>query len=150
METQTSQQKRRSWFKKILIYGIPGGVILLVAALFAVMWMISGDVEERCVLAQKEFGGDCVEALIAVFESDQQPFYQKNEAIWALGQIGDRRALPALEKMYTGEPCEKPCNSRMTICQYGLEKAIKNCKGFNLGRVVWKVRQRVRPLPSST
>ena len=55
--------------------------------------------------------------------------FEKNGVIWALGQIGDHRALPVLEEFYTGKPCEKPCRRNQSICQRGVTRAIKNCKG---------------------
>ncbi|MCI0495537.1 hypothetical protein L0Z72_11075 [candidate division KSB1 bacterium] len=81
-----------------------------------------------CQTAQVEFGGDCVEALLSYIESDSHSFKEKNHAIWAIEQFGDRRAIPVLEKLYTGKPCEKPCQTDKYICQYGLEKAIRFSK----------------------
>lgn len=45
---------------------------------------------------------------MVLVESDKFGYREKNKAIWALGQIGDRRAVPLLEKLYTGEVQEKP------------------------------------------
>jgi len=60
---------------------------------------------------------------------------KRNHAIWALGQLGDKRALPSLEKLYTGEPCD---HSKY-VCQYELKKAIKLCRGgLNITAWTWR------------
>ena len=54
---------------------------------------------------------------------------EKNNAIWALGQIGDPKVLPVLQRPYTGKSCEKPCRRSKSICQREVRKAIQSCKG---------------------
>jgi len=44
---------------------------------------------------------------------------ERNTAVWALGQIGDKKALEVLKKSYTGEPCDHT----KYLCQHELEKA---------------------------
>ena len=51
-------------------------------------------------------------------------FEEKNNAIWALGQIGNKESLPLLERLYTGD-IRYRCNRTRYICQYELKKAIK-------------------------
>ena len=45
--------------------------------------------------------------------------------VWTLGRLANPRALPALESVYSGEPCEHD----KSLCQYELEKAIRRCGG---------------------
>ena len=45
----------------------------------------------------------------------------------ALGQIGDRRAVPVLERFYTGNACRHD----EFLCQKELSKAIDRCNGKN-------------------
>lgn len=54
-------------------------------------------------------------------------------AVWALGQIGDARALPVLQEYYTGNipPRESP---ERVISRYELKKAIHLLRGG------WNVR----------
>jgi hypothetical protein len=55
--------------------------------------------------------------------------------VWALGHLGDARALPVLESHYTGGPCD---HSRL-LCQRELEKAIRLSRGgLNLPALVWR------------
>jgi len=133
----TTLKNSINW-KKLVFYGLPiGSAALLILFLITLHW-ISSDVRAICKKAQQQFEGNCVESLVASLESDSLSFKQKNQAIWALGEIGDRRALPALQRLYTGEECPKPCDSSKYICQYGIEKAIRGCKGFNVVRYVWQ------------
>ena len=130
-------EKAINW-KKLIFYGLPiGSAVLLILFLITLHW-ISSEVRAICKKAQQQFEGDCVEALAAYLESDKLSSKEKNQVIWALGEIGDKRALPALKKLYTGDNCHKPCDTSKYICQYGIEKAIRNCKGFNVVRHVWQ------------
>lgn len=104
---------RKKWgsyspIEKALIVGIPIG-FLVIAALFGLsLFGIFSSVKSICTGAQQEFEGDCVEALMSLVESDKFSYRKRNKAIWALGQIGDPRAIPLLEKLDTGEVQEKP------------------------------------------
>lgn len=49
---------------------------------------------------------------------------QKNRAVWALGELKDKDALPGLESHLTGESC----NQRIELCQYELKKTILKIK----------------------
>ena len=75
--------------------------------------------------ASSAYGGDKVSALMAFIDDEERELAERNRAVWALGQIGDARALPALEKRYTGESCD---HDRF-LCQYELKKAIRKCRG---------------------
>ena len=129
----------RSRWEKVLIFG-PIILIIAAAAIYAFScFSIFSGVKSICSEANKEFKGDSVEALMALIESDKFGFREKNKAIWALGQIGDKRALPLLEKLNTGEVQKAPRNPEKYIVQYTVKKAIKQCKGeFSLTR--WTYR----------
>jgi hypothetical protein len=118
--------------KKILAFGIPISVVVIGIILYLLFWSFYLSVKDISKIAQAEFGGDCVEALILYAESDKHNFKERNHAIWAIEQFGDERALPVLKKLYTGKPCILPCNTNDHICQYGLEKAIKFSKDGTL------------------
>jgi hypothetical protein len=129
----------RSLLEKALIFGPI--ILIIAAASICVLFYFSifSGVKSICSEAKKEFNGDSVEALMTLIESDKFGFREKNKAIWALGQIGDRRALPLLEKLNTGEVQKAPYNPEKYIVQYTVKKAIKQCKGeFSLTR--WTYR----------
>lgn len=106
---------------------------LLALALFAVgyaafvglAWWIQASARETGAKAMQEFSGDRVEALVQMVQSEAHPLAARNRAVWALGIIGDPRALPTLERAHTGEPCQ---HDRL-LCQYELKKAIEKCEG---------------------
>jgi HEAT repeat protein len=83
----------------------------------------------------REYPGDRIEALMTYVESKNHSLRQRNRSVWALGQIGDKRALPVLEKYRTG----KPCDHDATLCQREVGKAIKLCRG-SLNATAWLPR----------
>jgi len=128
MKKGMSTDRVRIFFGFLVLVGV--GLILLLFPL--VGYKIHKPVKSICESAQQEFPGDCVEALIAFIESDRHTYKEKNQAVWAIGNFGDERALPTLEKLYTGDPCPKPCPKDTYICQYGLEKSIRFSKSGTL------------------
>ena len=88
-------------------------------------WNIGSSVKDIIVRATQEYSGDRVEALIAYMQSEKHNLRNRNRSVWALGQIGDKRALSVLEKFHIGEPCDH----NKYLCQYELKKAIDLCKG---------------------
>jgi len=59
-----------------------------------------------------------------------------NHAFWALGQLGDKRALPFLRKLLTGEPCDHETN----LCQGEIQEAIQKLERnqFNLPKFLFR------------
>lgn len=117
-----------------------GAIGVSICALFFVVcctW-IGYEVKSNCQDAKNKYGGDCVEALSATLNDESQSFATRNSAIWALGQLGDERALPTLQKFYTGYiPEREPLNG--TISQYELKKAINLTSGGpNLTAIFWR------------
>lgn len=117
-------------------------VCLSVGLLFFVVsctW-IGYEVKNNCQNAKNKYAGDCVEALINTLNDESQSYANRNSAIWALGQIGDSKALPALEKIYTGNiPDREPWNE--TVSQYELRKAINLTKGApNPTAIFWRTK----------
>lgn len=77
------------------------GVFLLFFAVSA-FW-IGYEVRSQCRNATETYSGDCVAALVQLLDDEGNGFRERNNAIWALGQLGDSRALPALQRYYTGD-----------------------------------------------
>jgi len=127
-----SQQKP---FRKRLGFGFAMGLILLAAAYLCISWIIGAGVRSISETALREYPGDGVSALMALVESERHSMRDRNRAIWALGQLGDSRALLLLEKHFTG----KPSDERYELSQYELKKAIVLCKGAtNISALVWR------------
>ena len=115
--------KRRIAFSIVI-----ASVLLCGAAFGAVAWRIRRSVRDNCLLAQQAspHTGDDVTALVDFMNSTEHSLHDRNhKAIWTLGQLRDPKALPALESVYTGDPCDHDNN----LCQYALEKAIRLCGG---------------------
>jgi hypothetical protein len=107
----------------VWILGIIVGLVLI--AYLGINVLIGWGVCVDSKKAMAKFSGDRVAALIAVVDCETCDLRDRDNAVWALGMLHDRRALPVLHKHYTG----KPCNHRRQICQYELSKAIQWTKG---------------------
>ncbi len=99
---------------------------------------IGYDVKDQCQRAKDQYKGNCVYALSKLVDDSNHSYRARNSAIWALGQIGDKDALPVLEKYYTGNiPPREPLNGG--ISQYELKKAINLVNGgINITGFMWK------------
>lgn len=114
-------------------------IIVLLIFFMATASVIGFEVRQRCAQAQVEYGGDCVEALRTLIEDEEADFENKNSAVWALGQLGDVRALSFLRQYYNGGTVQQNCDRSKTICQHELQKAIKLLDGgFNISAFVWR------------
>jgi hypothetical protein len=124
--------------KKLMLYLIGIGVFFFFLFFLATSIQIGYSVKKHCKIAQEKYPGDCVEALIFFLNDENNDFRSRNSAIWALGQLGDNRALPVLEKYYTGNiPPRGSLGS--AISQYELKKAINLASGgLNISAFVWR------------
>jgi hypothetical protein len=121
--------------QKRIMAGAALVVIVLLGAFVAVGVSIGSGVRDASAAAVDEYGGDRVDALMAVVDSPKHSLRERNRAVWALGQLGDARALPTLERYHTGAPCD---HARF-ICQHELDKAIRACHGStNVSAFLWR------------
>lgn len=99
---------------------------------------IGYDVKTKCQDVKAEYGGDCTQALISLLNDGNRGFKARNSAIWALGQLGDNRALSVLQSYYTGDiPNREPLAK--VISQYELKKAINLANGgTNITAIFWR------------
>ena len=124
--------------KKVVIFGFAIGMsACLILFIVTSIWIGRG-VQKSCQLAQKKYNGDCVQALILYLQDESHPYGERNSAIWALGQLGDSRALPVLQSYFTGNiPDKEPWNQ--TLSQYELKKAINLIQGgYNITAFIWR------------
>ena len=130
MSEQDELKSRSRWIavKRALAYGLLICFAVLSVGYLWICFSIRSSVKKVSAQAVQEYPGDRLEALMKYVESENHSLRKRNRTVWALGQIGDSRALPTLEKYYTGGPCDHSSY----LCQHELEKAIKQCKGaFN-------------------
>jgi hypothetical protein len=136
-----TNQKTTNWLKKIL--NKFWYLAAIGASIFALMFIISAtligyDVKDQCRLAQQAYSGDCVEALITQLDDENAAYGTRNSSIWALGQLGDSRALPTLQRYYTGIIPKREKWDEV-VSQYELKKAINLAEGnFNIAAWVWR------------
>lgn len=123
--------------KFFLVFAI-GTSIFLLFFFITNVW-IGYEAKRLCQEAKWEYQkNDCVEALILTLDDERQGYRTRNHAIWALGQFGDSRALPVLQKYYTGNiPDREPLDE--TISQYELKKAVElSSGGLNITAWTWR------------
>lgn len=132
-----NKTKQKNLVQKIMYLGAIAASIFVFFFIITSSW-IGYDVKSYCQNAQQQYEGDCVDALIQVLSDESKDYKTRNSAIWALGQLGDSKAIPILERYYTGNiPDRESLDS--TISQYELRKAIKLARGgFNMTAFIWK------------
>jgi len=137
--------KKIKGIPKIVIYIAVGAGVLFTVFYVITSLEIGKSVKEQCRLAQVKYSAelsankpDCAQVLTMTLEDKNSSYRQRNMAVWALGQLGDKQALPFLEKYYTGViPDREPYDQG--ISQYELKKAIKLLRnGFNATAFLWR------------
>ena len=126
-------------FKRLLIISGLATFGLFILMFLAAGFWIGSSVKDHCQeMTARYQQSDCVEVLMQAVEDEELAFGERNSAIWALGQLGDKRALPVIEKFYTGNiPDREPWNN--TLSQYEMKKAINLLRGgFNITSFVWR------------
>ena len=107
--------------RKTVVAGLVAVFLLGALGLVLSVHRIGAAVRATCREAAGEFGGDCMGALAAYAESEQHTFEERNHAIWALGEIGDRRAVLTLERLLRGELIDG--NRIPKVCRTGMSRA---------------------------
>jgi hypothetical protein len=121
---------------RILVIAV--GIVII--AYLGCSLMIGRGVNSASENAMAQFDGDRVEALIALVDCQTCNLHDRTTAVWALGQLKDKRALPILYKYRTG----KPCDHLHQICQYEISKAIRWTEGNSyMLPQIWRVMLRV-------
>ena len=117
-------------------------VVLLVIGWISLSTWIGYRVHTVCITATKHYSGDCSEALVKVVDEESYEYRFRNDAVWALGQLGDRKSLSILQRHYTGVVPPKE-NYDQTLSQYELRKAIELVtKDQNLTALWWRADQK--------
>lgn len=118
---------------------VAGGIFVLALFIFIVGSLWTGsDVRRYCKTAIRIYGNDCVSALSALVDDKSMPFRDRNNAVWALGQLGNSKALPYLTKYYTGVVANNE-NTDTTLSQRKISDAIRLIQGqINLTAIIWR------------
>ena len=124
--------------KQKLLYVMAVGVSIFLLFFMVTCAWIGYEVKNICWEAQRKYDGDCTESLSTLLKDKNREFRTRNDAIWALGQLGDSRALPVLRSFYTGDIPEREPYDGM-ISQYELKKAINlTSGGVNISAFIWR------------
>jgi hypothetical protein len=124
--------RRSHWFA-----GVP--LVLITAAALALVTassMIRHGLDQSSAFACHRFPGNRISALIALVECEECSLSERNRAVWALGQLQTRRALPSLHKYFT----DTSCDHEQALCQYELGKAIRKIEGRRSGTIARLMR----------
>ena len=113
--------------KKKLIIVSASLITLLVVGFLAIYIWIDLDVKKNISIAKGKYSGSTEDALIAyLLDSTNTPKNRTSVAIWTLGQINSKKALPILKGLYKNDPEGKTCHGKhdFVLCQYEIYKAI--------------------------
>ncbi|MCP3929556.1 MAG: hypothetical protein GY705_10685 [Bacteroidetes bacterium] len=125
MSSNRSLPLKKNKFRNLIFLGLSLLAICMVLAYTGIRIWIKTDVNKICKIATHQYSGDKVEALTVLLQSDKQSLKEKNQAIWALGELKDERAVSLLKKLRNGEECD---HSKF-VCQYELDKALQKIEG---------------------
>lgn len=119
--------------------------ILLLSILILMLFIYSffrirGEVKTACLKAQAEYHEDCVNSLIEYIQSNNHTIRNRNSAVWALGQIADKKALPFLYGLNKTLPEQEKCSYDDCLSKYEIQKAIRWCEKENITNWIYKNR----------
>lgn len=126
--------------KKIFLISFFAVLIFGITVIIYSFWVIYQDTKTLCLKAQEEYKENCVNSLIKLVQSENKTFKEKNSAIWALGQMADKKALPFLYELDKSLPEQEKCGFDDYLCKYEVQKAIKWCERGNVTN--WMYRNR--------
>ena len=113
--------------KRIIV--IAGSILLLLllsSMAFLYFW-IGISVKENIKTAKELYPGNAEDALISLMiDENYSATGRSHTAIWTLGQLKSKKALPLLLELYKDDPKGKTCYGKhdSLLCQYEIYKAI--------------------------
>jgi hypothetical protein len=113
--------------KRILLKVGVGLTVMFFCLIMAMRIWIGHDIQKRIDIAKKQYSGKAEDALIAYLsDTTHSPQDRTDVAIWTLGQIRSKKALPVLYRLYKYDPEGKTCKYHhdTVLCQYEIHKAI--------------------------
>jgi hypothetical protein len=122
--------------KRVFIYIAITSTVLVICFFLGMRIWIGNDIKERIKIAKELYPGTAEDALIAYLLDEKNSTQARTDvAIWTLGQIRSRKALPVLYGLYKHDPEGKTCKGRhsQVLCQYGIHKAIVSIENNWLG-----------------
>lgn len=120
--------------RHLIRFGISLGAFFLLFILLRPFFRIGHDIKGRISIAQQRYSGTAEDALIAyLVDTTNSPHDRGDVAIWTLGQIHSKKALPILKGLYKNDPRGKTCHGKhdYMLCQYGIHTAIVTIENHN-------------------
>lgn len=105
------------------------GLLVIVVLIVAMNLWIGHGVKQNIRHAQMHYPGTAEEALISFLHDEHHgPRDRTHRAIWTLGQIRSKSALPVLRTLNLDDPEGKTCYGMhdSVLCQYEIHKAIES------------------------
>jgi hypothetical protein len=116
--------------KKLIIVSVSLITLLVIGFLSIYIW-IDLDVKKNISIAKEKYSGNAEDALIAyLLDTTNSTKNRTSVAIWTLGQINSKKALPILKGLYKNDPEGKTCYGKhdSVLCQYEIYKAMNAAK----------------------
>ena len=106
---------------------------IFIIIILIVTYYVESQVQETCQMAMLIYPGDKIQALINVTKNQNACTKDRSRALWALGQLGDKKALPYLIENFSGI-------EETDICIYEAQFAIEKIQNesFNLPGFLWR------------
>ena len=105
--------------KKFITYFLIIIIFFVILSVIFSFHAIYTGVKNVCVEAKQEFGQNCVQSLILYIRSDDHTQKEKIHAVWALGQLADKGAIPSLEDLQEKYSCKN--NEKQPKIYYEIE-----------------------------
>jgi hypothetical protein len=113
--------------KKIITTTVLVLVAILLSGYTAIYFWIDSDVKKNIALVKEKYPGTAENALLAyLLDTTNSPNDRSHIAVWTLGQIQSKKAIPVLTALYKNDPEGKTCrgNHSVVLCQYEIYKAL--------------------------
>jgi hypothetical protein len=122
-----------SFLKRILTFCVQNplfiGLIMIAGGIVTFKAMeLRADANEMYTEAVTRYGGDRIVALTRLLDDESNSYKKRNNAVSMLANLSDARALPVLEKYWTGSNNASCGNGEFRLCQYDLKRAVKNAR----------------------
>ena len=121
--------------KRLIIIVVSILLSLIVVSMAFLYFWIGISVKGNIKTAKELYPGDAEDALISLLlDENYSTTGRTHTAIWTLGQLRSKKALPILHELYIDDPKGKTCYGKhdSLLCQYEIYKAIKAIENGNL------------------
>lgn len=102
-------------------------ISVFMISMIALYFWIKRDVQHNINIAERNYNLKGEEALLLFLEDENNPPIDRTHiAIWTLGKIRSKKALPILKTYYTDDPKGLTCKNKHheVLCQYEIHKAL--------------------------